>query len=91
VVSAGGTKQSLVHDRFTVTLEGFGQTERAARDLCARMIGVTEAHALTGYLSTFICYDAQTLALPSNDPLPTLPSHYRYSATITVDLRRLDG
>lgn len=91
VIASGGVQQSLVHDRFTVTLEGFGETETAARNLCARMIGAAQASVLTGALGGFTCYGVQVLALPANDPLPTLPTRYRYSATITIDLRRVDG
>lgn len=91
VLSVGGIERDLVSDSFRLTVEGFAPTEGRARELCALGVAHAQAAGRAGRMGGVVCYGVRVEGLPGNLPLPTLPRHYRYSATITVDLRRIDG
>ncbi|MFJ6532482.1 hypothetical protein [Microbacterium sp. NPDC091662] len=91
VLSVGGVERDLVSDTFRLVVEGFALTEGRARQLCALAIAHAQAAGRARSLGGVPCYGVGVEGLPGNLPLPTLPTHYRYTATITADLRRVDG
>lgn len=88
VVAAGGFQRDLVTDTFTVTLEALAKTETVARNTLALAIGRVEAAVRAGRIGTAVAYRLQVAGLPQNLPLPSVPSHKRYIATLAPDLRR---
>ncbi|WP_449865913.1 hypothetical protein [Microbacterium arabinogalactanolyticum] len=88
VLASGGFSRDLVTDTWTLILEGYATSEQRARDLCALMVGGVGAAARAGALGGIPCYRANTASLPANLPQPNVPTHFRFTATISVDLRR---
>ncbi|QTV79485.1 hypothetical protein [Microbacterium sp. NIBRBAC000506063] len=88
VLTTGGAGRDLVTDTPTLILEGYAVTEQRARDLCALMVAIVEAAARAGSLGGVTCYAARVGSLPSNLPHPQVPTHFRFTATVSVDLRR---
>ena len=89
VLSTGGTQLNMVTDEFLVTLESFAKTETAARNNLARVIARLAHEArTTGTLGSETCYGVRTASDPANYPMPSVPTHRRYLATLAVQLRR---
>lgn len=88
VVGAGGFQRDLVTDTFTVTLEAFAKLESTARTTLATAIGRLQLAAERGTLGSETAYRLQVVAPPQNLPIPSVPSHKRYIATLAPDLRR---
>lgn len=84
----GGVPRDLVTDTPTLVVEGYAKKEQRARDLCAYMIAIIEAAGRAGELGGVTCYNAAAISLPANLPHPQLPGHFRFTAMISVDLRR---
>lgn len=88
VMATGGPARDLVADSPTLVLEGYALTEQKARDLCALMVAVVQRAARAGSLGGVPCYGARVASLPGNLPHPQVPTHFRFTATVSVDLRR---
>ncbi|SJM55234.1 hypothetical protein CZ674_04515 [Agrococcus casei LMG 22410] len=88
IVSTGGTSRDLVTDSATLALEGFATTEGRARRISAEMIAHLQAAGRAGSLGGVPCYGVRVVALPANLPMPSVPTRYRFTATVTADLRR---
>lgn len=86
--TSGGPPRDLVTDRPTLVVEGYATKEQRARDLCAFMVAIIEAAGRGGTLGGAVCYRAVAVSLPANLPHPQLPGHFRFTAMISVDLRR---
>lgn len=86
--TSGGAARDLVTDAPLLVLEGYAPKEQRARDLCAFMIAIIEAAGRAGTLGGVTCYQARATSLPANLPHPQLPGHFRFTAMISVDLRR---
>lgn len=89
VLAAGGPERDLVTDERTVTIEGWSTQEARAERICAFAIGVLQAAARDGRIGPATGYRVQVFGLPVNLPHPDVPSKYRYTATISVDLRKV--
>ncbi|MGO3649351.1 hypothetical protein [Agrococcus casei] len=88
IVSTGGAGRDLVTDSPTLALEGFATTETRARRISAEMIAHLQAAGRAGSLGGAPCYGVRVVALPANLPMPSVPTRYRFTATVTADLRR---
>jgi len=88
IVSLGGSPRDLVSDTFRLAVEAFADTEGRARALCALAVAHAEAAGRSGSLGGVTCYDVAAEGLPGNLPLPSLPTHFRYTATVAAALRR---
>ncbi|ALJ20379.1 hypothetical protein [Microbacterium sp. No. 7] len=88
VITTGGVARDRVTDSPTLVLEGYATSEQTARDLCALMVAIVDAAATAGTLGGIPCYRARGFSLPANLPHPNVPTHFRFTATISVDLRR---
>lgn len=88
VVSVGGIQRDLVTDSPTLVLEGFGKTESTARNVCARMLAELQAAGRDGLIGNVAAGRVRVFSLPANLPLPSVPDRFRYTATVSVDLRR---
>lgn len=89
VWASGGPPLNVVTDRATLNVEGFARKEQRARDLCAYMIAIIEAAGRSGSLGGATVYRARAISLPSSLPHPQVPTHFRFTAMISVDLRRV--
>lgn len=88
VVAVGGAGRDLVTDTATLTLEGFARTETRAQRICAEMLAHVQAAAELGVMGDATCYAAAVVGLPANLPMPSVPDRFRFTATVTLDLRR---
>lgn len=88
VWASGGAPRDLVTDSPTLNVEGYATREQRARDLCAYMIAIIEAAGRAGTLGAATIYRAQAVSLPASLPHPQVPTHFRFTAMISVDLRR---
>lgn len=88
VVNVGGVGRDLVTDSPRLAVEGFAKTEGRARELCALGVAHLQAAGRAGSVGGTACYGVQVEGLPANLPDPAMPDRYRYSATVSVDLRR---
>lgn len=86
--TSGGQPRDLVTDSPTLVVEGYAVKEQRARDLCALMVAIIEAAGRSGALGASTIYRARAVSLPANLPHPQVPTHFRYTAMISVDLRR---
>lgn len=88
VVSTGGAPRDLVTDSPTLLVEGFATSEGRARYLCAAAVAHAQAAGRVGRLGGVPCYGVRVASLPANLPMPSVPDRFRFTATITADLRR---
>lgn len=88
VLATGGVPRDLVTDSATLVLEGYATKEQRARDLCALMLAGVERAARAGTLGGVTVYRVSSASLPANLPHPQVPTHFRFTATISADLRR---
>lgn len=86
--TTGGSPRDLVTDSPTLVVEGYATKEQRARDLCALMVAIIEAAGRNGRLGEQTAYRARAVSLPADLPNPQVPSHFRFTAMISVDLRR---
>ncbi|WP_157534307.1 hypothetical protein [Microbacterium sp. Leaf320] len=89
LIASGGSGRDIVTDSPTLAIEGYSVKEQQARDLCALMLAIIEAAARAGSLGGATVYRSRTIALPQNLPNPLVPDHFRFTALISVDLRRV--
>lgn len=88
VISTGGASRDLVTDSPTLTLEGFATSEARAQRICAEMIAHLQAAGRAGYIGDVPCYGVRVNSLPANLPMPSVPDRFRFTASVTADLRR---
>ncbi|MFB7843632.1 hypothetical protein [Microbacterium sp. NPDC056052] len=88
VMTVGGAGRDLVTDSPLLVLEGYAVKEQRARDMCALMLAAVERAARVGTLGTAVIYAARVVGLPANLPHPQVPDRFRFTATVSVDLRR---
>lgn len=86
--TSGGAPRDLVTDTPTLVVEGYAKKEQRARDLCAVALAILERAGRMGDLGGAVCYEARTVSLPANLPYPQLPDYFRFTAMISVSLRR---
>src|SRR6218665_617681 len=88
VFTTGGNNRDLVTDVSLIVLEAWATRKTRAWDLCALACGVLQVASRAGALGGEVCHDVDLVGLPANLPDPTLTSHFRYTATLNVDLRK---
>ncbi|BAU32457.1 hypothetical protein [Microcella alkaliphila] len=88
VLAAGGSGRDLVTDRFTVTIEGWSTTESEAERICAYGVAYLQQAAREKQIGATACYGLAVFGLPANLPFPGIPDRYRFTATVSIDLRR---
>lgn len=88
VVSTGGAARDLVTDSPTLTIEAFAESEGRARRICAEALAHLQAAARGGRVGDAVCYRVGVASLPANLPMPSVPGRFRYTATVSADLRR---
>lgn len=90
VTRVGGVRRDLVNDLHTLVVEAFSTREKRAERLCALGVGILEAAARDGWIGSVIAPGRFGIfALPANLPDPAVPTHYRYTSTISATLRRV--
>jgi len=91
VVATGGAERDLVTDDPILVVEAFSTSETRAQRGCAFAIAVLQAGARMGRVGAATCHSVRVLGLPANLPMPTVPDHFRFTATISASLRRAAG
>lgn len=89
VLALGGLGRDLVADSPTLVVEGWHKSEGKAFDLCALSVAILEAAGRAGSLGGVTCYGVDVSGLPGNLPHPTVPDRFRYTATLSVHLRKV--
>lgn len=89
VVSVGGSDRDLVTDSATLTIEGFATGETRAREVCALGVAHLQAAARDGVVGGVPCYGVRAVSRPANLPMPSVPDRFRFTATVSVDLRKV--
>lgn len=87
VLAVGGAGRDLVADAQTIVLEGWSADEGRAQRICAYGVAIVEAAARAGVLGGYVCYRASA-TVPANLPDSTVPDRFRFTSTISADLRR---
>lgn len=88
VVAVGGSARDLVSDSHTLVVEGFAVNETRAQRMCAFAIAGLQAAGRDGRIGAATSYGVSVFALPQNLPMPSVPDRFRFTATVSVDLRR---
>lgn len=88
VVATGGAERDLVTDEALFVIEGFATTEGRAQRMCAFGLAVLQAAGRAGRIGSATAYGVRVVGLPANLPMPSVPDRYRYTATISVALRK---
>lgn len=88
VLALGGLGRDLVADTPTLVVEGWHKSEGKARDLCALSVAIVEAAGRAGVLGGVTCYGVEVAGLPGNLPHPGVPDRFRFTATLSVALRK---
>ena len=88
ILTSGGAGRDLVTGRHLITVEAFSTDEGRAQRLCTYAVAILEACARTGRMGATICYRVEVGGLPANLPFPALPTHHRFTSTISADLRK---
>ena len=86
--TVGGGSRDLVSDSPTLVVEGWHSKEQGARDLCAMSVALIESAGRAGSLGGVTCYGVAVASLPANLPYPSMPDRFRFTATLSVSLRR---
>ena len=88
VTAPGGAQRDLVTDEATLVLDAFCVDETEARDLAALAVAIMQRAGRTGVLGGATCFGVSVAGLPANLPNPAVPTHFRYTATVSAALRR---
>lgn len=88
VLAVGGASRDLVTDSPSVAVECFAVDEGDAERLAARARAVLEAAGRSGLMGAEVCYLAQSWSLPQNLPKLSVPTHHRFTFTMSMDLRK---
>jgi hypothetical protein len=88
VLAVGGPSLDIAYDSLTVVLEGSSTSEATAQQVCALGVGLIQAAGREGAVGGVPCRRVRLVSLPSTLPDPRVTSHSRYTATLSIDLRR---
>lgn len=88
VLAAGGPQVDLVADSMTLVLEGWSTSEGRAQQIAAFGIAILQAAGRDGFVGGVPCRRVDVAALPQKLPDPTVTTHARFTAMISVVLRR---
>lgn len=88
VVAAGGDERDVVADEVMLVVDAFSSDEQEARDLAAFTLAVLQRAGRVGALGGETCYGVSTVGMPANNPLDLVPTHFRFTYTVSAGLRR---
>jgi hypothetical protein len=88
VVAVGGVPSDLTVDSYTLVVEAYASRRGRAERICAFAVAALQAAGREGFMGATPCRRTGVFALPTNLPDPQVPDRFRYSATISADLRR---
>lgn len=88
VTVTGGVQRDLVTDQHLMLVEAYSTSEGRAQRLCGFALAIAQACGRAGSMGAEVCYGVAVGALPQNLPDPTTPNHFRFTVTISADLRR---
>lgn len=89
VLATGGGERDMVTDEATVVLEGWATSETRAQRICAFMVAAVQAAGRAGKIGDVPCYRVRVASLPANLPMPSIADRFRFTATVSVDLRKV--
>lgn len=88
VIVTGGAERDLVTDEPILVIEAFAETETRAARGCSYAVACIQAAAREGRVGNAVCHSARVVSLPANLPMPSVPDRFRFTATLSVALRR---
>jgi hypothetical protein len=88
IIVTGGGDRDLVTDQPTITVEAYSRGEVRAERLAAKARAIFEACARDGDMGGVPCYRVALFGRPQNLPNPQVPGWYRYTFSISADLRK---
>jgi hypothetical protein len=88
VIVTGGGDRDMVTDQPTITVEAYARGEVRAERLAAKARAIFEACARDGDMGGVPCYRVDLFGRPQNLPNPQVPGWYRYTFSISADLRK---
>ena len=89
VLVTGGTQRDMVTDAPTITVECWTKREGDSERLAAWSRAILEAAGRNGLMGGVVCYAVATLSRPQNLPHPTITDRFRYTFTVSADLRMI--
>ena len=87
VIVTGGTERDMVTDSPIAVVECFAPLEGAAAELASRARAVLSRAGRIGIIGGITCYGVGIVGRPVNLPMESVPDRYRYTFTVSVDLR----
>lgn len=87
VVPVGGFDRDLLTTVPMLTVESFAIDEAAAVQRAMGALGYLLADGRSGSLGGVVCYEVRVVSLPASLPMESLPTHFRYTTTISAALR----
>lgn len=84
----GGAPADIVADEVTVVVEAYAAQKARAERLCAFAVAVLQAAGRDGLMGSVPCRRVGVFAMPASLPDPNVPDRHRYTATVSVVLRR---
>lgn len=88
VLVVGGVNRDIANDQITLAIEGWSTGEVRAQRLTAIAVAALDAAGRDGSVGGVASSSVQVLSIPQNLPDPNVPTHYRYTSTVSVTLRR---
>lgn len=88
VLGGGGPALDLAADEFTIILEGWATSEGLAERITAFGVAILQAAARDGFVGGIPSRRVRVGSLPAPLPDPTVTSHFRFTSTLAVVLRR---
>lgn len=87
VLSAGGFDRDIVTTSQLVIVESWARDKDDAVKRAMGALGYLLADGRSGSLGGVVCYGVNVVSMPANLPMQSLPTHFRYTFTISADLR----
>lgn len=87
VIVTGGDERDFLTDSPTVVIECFALLESQAADLAAVARAILSRAGRNGSMGAVTCYGVRVAGRPVNLPMETVPDRFRYTFTISADLR----
>ncbi len=87
ILPAGGFDRDIVTTVPTIIIESFALDDDTAATNLNDALAAMGAAARAGSMAGTQCYVVRFISMPSSLPMESLPTHTRYTATISAALR----
>ena len=87
IIVTGGTERDFLTDSPVIVVECFATLESHAANLAATARAILSRAGRNGILGGVTCYGVTSVGRPVNLPMESVPDRFRYTFTISADLR----